>query len=77
MTIKARNYYWIDGVAPERVRVTGYQDVELGTGSAEWPLHTERWCRIRFEGRRVATMLCHPSRLHEQKPEPMQLPVVA
>ena len=72
--VVARRYYWIDGVAPERVRVTGWQDLELGTGSKEWPLRAERWCRVRFEGRRVSTMLCHPSRLREEMPEAMRLP---
>lgn len=63
MTVKARRYYMTDGcpavagfpgVAPERVRVTGFQDV-----------NGERWCRVRFDGEKSAGLLMHPSHLRE------------
>lgn len=53
--VKARRYYMTDsvaGVPPERVRVTGWATV-----------NGERWCRIRFDGDRVSSLVMHPSRL--------------
>lgn len=64
--IKSRRYYMTKapaGVESERVRVTGWQDVETGTGSAAYPLRTERYCRVRFDGDRVSSLLMHPSSL--------------
>lgn len=63
MRIKARRFYWTEGtpaiggfpaVPPERVRVTGFAEV-----------NGAKWCRIRFEGDKTASLLCHPSRLSE------------
>ena len=52
-TIKARRDY-IDRNG-YLVRVTGF---ELVNG--------ERWCRVRFPGRRVSTLLMHPSSIISQ-----------
>ncbi len=63
MNIKARRFYWTQGtpscggfpgVAPERVRVTGFALV-----------NGERWCRVRFDGDKTANLLMHPSSLRE------------
>lgn len=62
--IKSRRDYRHD-TSGEIVRVTGWTEVTTGTGSAAYPLRTERWCRIRYAGERVSTMLMHPSRLRE------------
>ena len=61
MTIKARKYYRTEdrGYGSEIVRVTGFQDVTLGDG------RTEKWCRVRHEGNRVAKILMHPTSLRE------------
>jgi hypothetical protein len=64
--IKSRRYYMTKpgpGVAPERVRVTGWADVQVGTGSAAYPRRTERYCRVRFDGDRASSLLMHPSSL--------------
>ena len=58
--VKARRDYQTLGcdgpagfkVAPERVRVTGFQDV-----------NGERWCRVRYAGDRSAKVLMHPNEL--------------
>ena len=58
-TIKARRDYMTDGICgvpPEKVRVTGFADV-----------NGERWCRVRYIGERTAGILTHPSRLAEIK----------
>ena len=56
--VKARRYYQTLGtescgsfaaVEPERVRVTGFADV-----------NGEQWCRIRYDGDRQSHMLMHP-----------------
>lgn len=59
--MKSRRYYRTIGtpscggnpaVPSERVRVTGWSDV-----------NGERWCRVRFDGDRTAKLLIHPSNL--------------
>ena len=61
-TIKARRYYLTKGfpavgghpaVAARRVRVTGFETV-----------NGERWCKVRYDGDRAATILIHPTMLH-------------
>lgn len=58
--IKARHYYR-DAISGEVVRVTGWERLLLWGSSNKF----EWWCRIRFEGKKVSTMLAHPSSLKE------------
>ncbi len=63
MNIKARRDYLTDdrGHGSEKVRVTGFQSVTVGTGANE---RTEKWCRVRLaDGGRV---LMHPTSLLSQ-----------
>ena len=57
--VKARRWYWTRGnpfVKPERVRVTGWDDV-----------NGEQWCRVRFEGEKTAGILMHPSNIDAER----------
>ena len=57
-----RDYLTREGL---RVRVTGFQTITVGSGSAAFPFREERWCRVRFEGERVSGVLMHPDELAE------------
>ena len=62
--VKSRRDYWTTEtpsmggypvVPRERVRVTGFSDV-----------NGEKWCRIKYEGDKVSKILMHPSNLDEE-----------
>lgn len=69
MTLKRNDHAVItgvDGSNPETVRIVRAENITLGTGSPEWPLHTERWLHVEFPD--GARLLAHPSNLAPVSP---------